>query len=529
MKDGFKIIDLFAGPGGLGEGFSAYKDSCGQHPFKIALSIEKEESAHRTLQLRSFYRQFPEGEVPDVYYRYLAGEFGKLPDELYKDSTVRKEARLAAEEARQFTLGEHNRAINTAIEAALGKNKGPWVLIGGPPCQAYSLVGRSRNMGIEGYDAEKDHRSFLYREYLKVIAKFRPTIFVMENVKGMLSAKVGGRSIFEDIRRDLQCPAKALRSSDWPQEYVIYSLAIESEQSTSDLFDKSLDPHDFVLKAENYGVPQARHRVILLGIKSDVASLVNPGILEEKPAPNIRDVIDDLPALRSGLSKSQDSWENWLSSINTGLDKVVESVKVGGNEEVAELMLKVASKMKKKKLDRGSNWAQPQQVPITRGLPRNLRNWYLDPQGRREIYNHDTRGHMSSDLHRYLFSACFSIIDPNGSGLAPKAAQFPRILAPNHANWKSGHFIDRFRVQLANKVATTVTSHISKDGHYFIHYDPAQCRSLTVREAARIQTFPDNYFFVGNRTQQYVQVGNAVPPYLANQIAEVVADIASVL
>ena len=139
------------------------------------------------------------------------------------------------------------------------------------------------------------------------------------------------------------------------------------------------------------------------------------------------------------------------------------------------------------------------------------------------ICNHESRSHMKEDLWRYVFVAAYG----QEHGRSPVLKVFPKALLPSHESVVEalrrghGHFSDRFRVQIASKPATTVTSHISKDGHYFIHYDPSQCRSLTVREAARLQTFSDDYFFEGNRTEQYSQVGNAVPPLLARQLAAI--------
>ena len=234
-----KIIDLFAGAGGLGEGFSSFNQG-GQYPFRISLSIEMEHSAWKTLRLRSFIRQFTQNNkpIPHEYFTYLAGDLGDNPEKILFEK-FEKQANAANEETLQLKLGDKNdnRVIFNKIKNRLGNDKN-WVLIGGPPCQAFSLIGRARNKGNEGYVPEEDHRHFLYQEYLKIIGEFLPAVFVMENVKGILSSKINGELIFNKIKKDLENPNKAL-NKPIRATYRIYSLVSNSQNSFQ-------DPHNFM-------------------------------------------------------------------------------------------------------------------------------------------------------------------------------------------------------------------------------------------------------------------------------------------
>ena len=198
------VIDLFAGPGGLGEGFSSLTDSDGKRLFEVKVSIEKDEVAHKTLSLRALFRSFPDGKVPDCYYDYVRGKVSR--EELFANPAVAEEGRQALLEARCAELGKTpHQTIDGWIRKAVG-DANEWVLIGGPPCQAYSLAGRSRLRSMDPKAFESDKRHFLYTEYLRIIKLFSPSAFIMENVKGMLNSRHGGSPIFERILTDLASP-----------------------------------------------------------------------------------------------------------------------------------------------------------------------------------------------------------------------------------------------------------------------------------------------------------------------------------
>lgn len=524
------VIDIFAGPGGLGEGFSSLLGQSNKPAFEICLSIEKDPFAHATLKLRTFFRELLLTGVNNLkdYYALLRQEI--TLQELYDNHPIQeyisdRKAWLAELGGKDFPA----ELVREHIHQALG-GKTNFVLIGGPPCQAYSLVGRSRNKGNPDYKPEEDNRQTLYVEYLQILADHQPAVFVMENVKGLLSAKVGDQFMFQRIVADLRQPARALEregrvSHGEGHAYHLHSFVEPGDHTAG-------DSRRFLIQAEKYGIPQARHRVIILGIREDLVNLVSRTLIEKQAVP-IEDVIKSLPPLRSGLSKKEDSFDAWLASLSNIVCQ--EWFNGEGSTEVdsdlIELIKELANSIQAPTFDRGKPFICHSQDSFYRS------DWFLD-SNLEGVCNHESRAHIQSDLQRYFYAACFALVREH----SPALSDFPPHLLPNHKNVRTvventsntvdikqrlteGAFSDRFRVQVWGKPATTIMSHISKDGHYYIHPDPLQCRSLTVREAARIQTFPDNYFFCGPRTSQYQQVGNAVPPLLAVQLAEIVHDV----
>jgi len=538
--DKIPVIDLFAGPGGLGEGFSKVG-------FDIVLSIEMDSIACDTLRLRKFYNLFQKSSVPQLYYDVIKGE--KPLSDL--ECQYAKEWKMATERVLEAEIGTKKEYIYDKISEALkGYDKSKLIVIGGPPCQAYSLAGRSKRLGlgdkyntifkelfsdeqidkidnhkklekiikkkkdintseenkillqdIEDYilkkndEFYKDSKHKLYEHYLKIIEHFQPLLFVMENVKGINSAVIPSKN-----NKNVKVLDKILKDIN-ELGYGTHSIGCDSNIQQSFLSDQ-----DFLVKCENYGVPQRRHRVIIIGINSK--NNINLSTLKKVNTDvTVKDMINDMPRVRSGLSKGEDTYENWLTIIEKQLIE----------HDINELSDCLNIIKNNKSLSRGKLYFKS----LFKNTDIKVKKWIYDKK-LNGVIQHTTRSHMKSDLIRYMYSSWFT----NKKNNQIKISDWPIQLKPMHKNitiknskLSSNSHVDRFKVQLFNSPSNTITSHISKDGHYFIHPDATQCRSFTPREAARIQTFPENYYFCGGRTSQYHQIGNAVPPYLAYQIA----------
>lgn len=468
-----RVIDLFAGPGGLGEGFFNVTKN-GNKAFYISLSIEKDRYAIQTLRLRSFLRKLPLRGQKALYSYYANPQKEELCKIILKYPT---QWAAAVNETINLELSPLNRLkVRKLIRRAIKKSK-RWVLVGGPPCQAYSLVGRARRTNEPRNNFDEDKRHTLYVEYLDILQKLKPSAFIMENVKGILSAKHKGAQIFKKICKDLAGTG-----------YKLYSLSSSSERESF----QNKNFGSFVVKAEKYGIPQARHRVFILGIRKDIKNI--PSKLKEENLRPVDRALQGLPFVRSRLSV-MDTFNKWLRIRNEGLLKAGEKMQNSAVDFVGSEFVKT------KDIKRRS-WKSA----FLTGVP-----------------NHEGRSHCEGDIKRYAFLAALA----SKKKKTLKVTEFPEELKPDHKNitFKKVPFADRFKVQIFGKPSSTITAHLAKDSHYYIHPDFRQARGLTVREAARIQTFPDNYRFEGPKTEQYRQVGNAVPPLLATKIAKIVLGV----
>lgn len=398
----FSFIDLFAGCGGLSEGF--YRDG-----YKALLHLEIDKIACKTLATRMRFYGYSEEQI--------------------------QKAVMCADITEDNVLAEIDNRLQGIV---------PDIIIGGPPCQAFSSVGRAQDPN----SMNDDPRNYLFEGYLKVLNHIKPKLFIFENVKGLLTAHPKGVKIFDIIIKEMSKTYKVVA-----------------------------DPDIILLNAADYGVPQIRERVILAGVRNDID--ISPLEIYErirkthcdyneidklhvgealKPYVTVREAIGDLPKLAPGEGK-----------------EVIDFKEDIPNEYIGR-----------------------------------IRNAGFD-----KLYNHVARKHNDKDRERYR------ILSEHGNWQLKDLMK----VRPDLVHHDPKHFGNRYTVQEYDKPGRTVVAHLYKDGNLFIHPDSSQARTFTVREAARIQSFPDDFWLEGSRTDQYRQVGNAVPPLMAEAFAKAIDEI----
>lgn len=413
-------MDLFSGAGGLTEGF-----------FRIGASfvghIESDKYACETLKTRTAYWYLKKNNDIQSYYDYLLHKISK--QDLWEKAQISDSQDVIHREISYSTFDELVKIIKNNLKAKKLKNVD--VIIGGPPCQAYSIIGRA----IMKKNIEKDPRNYLYKHYVNFIDTFKPKMFIFENVPGLKSA--GNGKYFNDLKQAV--------------ENIGYSLKIKE------------------LIASDYGVLQARKRIIIIGFKgSNIQKCDYPNFetISNKRF-FVRDILDDLPP-------------------------IAPSAKIEGKNKYI--------------------------------LPSNeyLKMANIRDDGFNILTQHETRPH--NDRDREIYKEAIMAWNTKKERLCYNKLSTYRPDLITHKNILS--FTNRFNVIKADiNTSHTILAHIAMDGHYYIHPDIKQLRSLSIREAARIQSFPDDFYFEGPRTAVFRQIGNAVPPKMAEQIAKKINEL----
>jgi len=313
------------------------------------------------------------------------------------------------------------------------------LIIGGPPCQSFSTLGRAK----DGDGMVNDPRNYLFESYIKVLDKFKPKVFVFENVTGLLSAKINGELIVTKILKELG------------KNYKLIS-----------------NPNSMVLNSADYGVPQIRKRVIIIGVRKDID--ISP-----------EQIYGGIKKTHSDISEKEKSK---LKSYVTVKDAIAELPKLKQGEGLKSI-----------------SFNPTEENEFLR---------YIRPNTKYELLDHVSRTHNDLDVKRYV-------------AMSKNKWDFSELLknSPELNHPKARVFNNSYVVQQWNMPSKTIIAHLYKDGNQFIHPDYKQGRTLTPREAARLQSFPDNFVFEGSKTQKFKQIGNAVPPLFAEAIAKSIKQI----